>query len=994
MPNNKIIQNTSDIKPARSGGFFVTQNISENLDEKVKIKDGIQAQSRRDEKNQIQYSESLIDSVVSTQDDNVDNLGIDVSITKSPEKEEMIKNDFEESFLAQVEESVSRTSSDMLDVEESEVLEQSPQPIMDLVHNSQQNKGVINNEVDNVPDRLVEDMKEGSLQQPREINLGIVQAENIEKINYVDSDNVVTEDKVVDNGGNTEKGNFRVGYRESFNFSTNSDEYRGSNADKLQQDSLSSGVQIGSIDYGNYSSLDHESGNNSLLKDSSQTSESIEEEAVNKKIGDFLNQEIDPVGKNAWGDKTEGFSRLEGKKCRSFLPIKRPNFSLSPFVTGAFAISLVIMVVGFASFGLRAKDDIEVRGARAVNYIKEAKVDLQNKNFELATTNLVSAKGEFKEAQDQINKLGGKSLDIFAHIPFLSKISSGKNVVALGDGLTDAVVQLSTVSELLSGMGNPLNLEDKSRSSLTDIFVKIQESIALSKGSLEKAEKASSKIKVEDLPEEYQEKISFIKDFLPLVNDSLDEFDRSAEIFLELFGHHGQRKYLIVFQNNHEMRATGGFIGSYGLLETGQGRIDKLKIEGIYNPDGQLKVDVVPPRPIQKVSAAWSTHDANWFPDFPKSAEKISWFYEKTGGPTVDGVIAVTPVLLQKMLEVTGPVEMRDYDKTITSKNFIKEIQQEVEIDYKENNNMGSDKGFEEIEVVNDPKKILADLTPKLFAKFFDLEDPRQAGKVIKILLDSLQEKHILISFADSKIQKIVSEQGWAGEILKTEKDYLMVINSNINGYKTDGVIEEQIKHQAEIQADGSIIDTVTIIRKHNGGNTKYEWWNKVNSNYMRVYVPEGSKLISAEGHTREVNQERLNYDKLGFQVDTDVKAEESYMEIDNNSGTRIYTENDKTVFANWVYVSPQERVTVVYKYLLPFKVDIKDGKNNRYSLLMQKQSGSVNSSIKSEIEFPFAWNTTWVEPKNLKLDKQNGKLLFSHDLDMDQFIGAVFKGQ
>jgi len=84
--------------------------------------------------------------------------------------------------------------------------------------------------------------------------------------------------------------------------------------------------------------------------------------------------------------------------------------------------------------------------------------------------------------------------------------------------------------------------------------------------------------------------------------------------------------------------------------------------------------------------------------------------------------------------------------------------------------------------------------------------------------------------------------------------------------------------------------------------------------------------------------------------------------------------------------------VTVVYKYLLPFKVDLTSSKNNRYSLLIQKQSGSVNSSIESEIEFPFAWNTTWVEPKNMKLDKRNGRFLFSHDLDTDQFIGVVFK--
>ncbi len=894
MQGNKKVQNISDIKPVIKGNFFSTQRITNGKGKKILT-----------DKNRY-----LVDGVANARSGNVDIF----------EARQSDKNNFEDSFLAEIE--------------------------------TQEEQNFSNKLIEDKNSKIVKDKKDDILQQPREINLGVIQNSRQENNSFVQS--TIPEKEFVTIPA--------IDYKENFHFSTGRDGVtsEGNLSGVLDE---RNNVTIGSVNYMAHSEIGNDKLRNSFFEKDEQV----------------IDSQINKIKK-----------KNKDKKKKRFLPriVGERGLSILPFITGVLATSLVIIVAGFASVGLHVKSDVEVRGVRAVNYIKEAKVDLQNKNFKLATTNLVAAKQEFEEAQSQIDKLGGKSLDAFAHIPFLSKISSGKNIVDLGDGLTDAVVQLSTVSELLAGVGNPLDLADSNRSSLTDIFIKIQESINLSKDSLEKAEKASSKIKVSDLPEEYQDKIKFIKDFLPLVNDSLNEFDRSAEIFLELFGHNGPRKYLIVFQNNQEMRATGGFIGSYGLLETSQGRIDKLKIEGIYNPDGQLKVDVVPPRPIQKISAGWSTHDANWFPDFPKSAEKISWFYEKTGGPTVDGVIAVTPVLLQKMLEVTGPVVMEDYNKTITSKNFIKEIQQEVEVDYKE----GETEELMDEESQKDPKKILADLTPILFAKFFDLNDPKQAGNAIKILLDALSEKHILINFSDSKIQKIVSDQGWAGKVLNTEKDYLMVVNSNINGYKTDGVIEEKITHLAEIKEDGSIVDTVTIIRKHNGGNTEYEWWNKVNADYMRVYVPKGSKLILAEGHTREMNDERLNYDKLGFQIDADIEAEEKYMEIDIDSGTRIYEEGDKTVFANWVYVSPQERVTVTYKYLLPFKINISEKENNRYSLLMQKQSGSVNSSIKAEIEFPFAWSTTWVEPRNLKLDKRNGKLLFSHNLDADQFIGAVFK--
>ena len=71
------------------------------------------------------------------------------------------------------------------------------------------------------------------------------------------------------------------------------------------------------------------------------------------------------------------------------------------------------------------------------------------------------------------------------------------------------------------------------------------------------------------------------------------------------------------------------------------------------------------------MSAVWTMHDANWFPNFPTSAEKVSWFYEKTGGRTVDGVIAITPELLRDLLAITGPIDMPEYDKTINADNFI-----------------------------------------------------------------------------------------------------------------------------------------------------------------------------------------------------------------------------------------------------------------------------------------------------------------------------------
>ncbi|EKE19176.1 MAG: hypothetical protein ACD_9C00107G0001, partial [uncultured bacterium] len=298
---------------------------------------------------------------------------------------------------------------------------------------------------------------------------------------------------------------------------------------------------------------------------------------------------------------------------------------------------------------------------------------------------------------------------------------------------------------------------------------------------------------------------------------------------------------------------------------------------------------------------------------------------------------------MQKLLEITGPIEMPEYEVTLDSNNFIELTQYKVEVDYDKEENR--------------PKKILSDLAPLVLEKLFSSKDLGIISKTSKAFFDGLEEKHILFYSENSQLQKIISEQGWSGEIIQTPKDYISVINTNVNGFKTDAVIEEKIEHTAQIQEDGGVVDTVTITRKHNGGNSEYEWLNKVNANYMRVYVPEGSKLLEVNGQTREINEAPVDYDALGFKRDDNVQNEEQNIKIDEESGTRIYSESNKTVFANWTYVSPQETMSITYKYLLPFalfKVSVGDKiQVDSYALIAQKQSGSVGSSFFSKVQYP-----------------------------------------
>lgn len=412
-----------------------------------------------------------------------------------------------------------------------------------------------------------------------------------------------------------------------------------------------------------------------------------------------------------------------------------------------------------------------------------------------------------------------------------------------------------------------------------------------------------------------------------------------AEFFLRAAGYYNPRYYLILFQNNSEIRATGGFIGSYALLKIDRGVIEIKKIEGTFNVSGQQSVPVVPPEPIQKISASWSFHDANWFFDFPTSAKAISWFYEKSGGPTVDGIVAITPEFTKRLLDMLGPITLPSYELSLDAKNFINTLQYEVEINYKE-------RGIE------DPKKILAEAVPLLIEKISFV--PKKT--LILSFMEGLKEKEIFFYFSRPEEEALVSYYNWGGAIMETNGDYLAVVNSNINGFKTDHVISQEVTHQSDILSDGRIKDTVTIKRTHAGGDEAYEWYNKVNADFLRVYVPKGSLLLDANGHTIEFNDPPLNYRALKFREYPDVvKASDSQI-VDGKNKTRIFEESGKTVFGNWVYVSPGEEVEVTYTYLLPFTINLQE-KQSSLSLMVQKQAG---------ITYPFSH--TFKSPKGSRV--------------------------
>lgn len=674
---------------------------------------------------------------------------------------------------------------------------------------------------------------------------------------------------------------------------------------------------------------------------------------------------------------------FEYKPNFSFKNLFELDFVLKKSALSFAFISLVVLcLVGsvvFVKKGMGVKGRVLGVSDEAFSNLTSAMGNVAKQDFDSSGKEFAMAHDKFSQASEDIDELGSVLVETSRFIPYASKLSSGKYAAEGAKHLSKAGEELSVVIKKLSLIKNPTS-SDRQEGSFLELLDVLQNKGAVVRDELLSAQEDLQKVNIDDLPGDKREEFSKLKEKLPLLTDALDVFVNNSHIMADLFGANGPRKYLFLFQNNNEMRPTGGFIGSYGLLDISNGRINNFFIDGIFNPDGQLVEKIVPPKPIQKMSAAWSLHDSNWFADFPVSAHEAIKFYEKTGGPTVDGVITFTPTVMQKLLEITGPIDMPEYDVTLDAENFIEKTQYEVEVDYDKQENK--------------PKKILGDLAPIVLDKLMSARDVKTVSRVAQTFSEALSQKHILLHSENEQLQDMISKQGWSGEVLESSRDYISVINTNINGYKTDGVVKESIQHSAEIQSDGSIIDTVVITRKHLGGDSDFDWWNKVNSDYMRVYVPKGSTLLEVSGQTREFTDPPLDYDALKFKRDPLVEEEESSMSIDETTGTRTYEQFGKTVFANWAYVSPKETVMVTYKYKLPFKLfqinSSSGARYDAYSLIAQKQSGSLGSKFVSRVSFPDNYELKWNTPGDLK--QENKTIYGDKFLDIDRYSGFVFE--
>ena len=340
---------------------------------------------------------------------------------------------------------------------------------------------------------------------------------------------------------------------------------------------------------------------------------------------------------------------------------------------------------------------------------------------------------------------------------------------------------------------------------------------------------------------------------IPELRDKIYQAQSITSRISVLLGENKPMKYLILFQNNMELRPTGGFIGSYAITTFDKGRLTEIIVSDVYSADGQLKGHVEPPEPIKNYlgEGGWYMRDSNWDPDFSQSSTKVEWFLEKEVNEKVDGVIAIDLSFIKNILKVTGPIELTDFNKTITSENLYFETQSEVENDFFP----GSIKKASFLTSLSKNLILVVENLPKdKYVPFF------------KEIYKSLEEKHIQLYIHDANTQKALTNLNFTGEIdmstecnLRCLNDKYMLVDANLGVNKSNLFIKRSHLLNTTISKSG-INHDLSVKYQNNAGQAVGQ--SGVYKTYSRLLLPIGAKVSEIRLHDIEGKYETLKYDE------------------------------------------------------------------------------------------------------------------------------------
>lgn len=457
------------------------------------------------------------------------------------------------------------------------------------------------------------------------------------------------------------------------------------------------------------------------------------------------------------------------------------------------------------------------------------------------------------------------------------------------------------------------------------------------KGQLQSASSEVSDINTNKYPENFgkfklKTDVETAKNFILGVALAVTKARGALEVAPSALGEPNSKTYLILFQNDKELRATGGFMTAYAFLKLDHGHVSSTTSDDIYRLDEKLlnvclsKIcPLTPPEPIVKYlpeangkpRTAWSMRDSNLSPDLPTSMKQFEGMYFLLGeGAPFDGIITIDTEVVKDMISITGPVDVfgvaysGDIDKRCNCPNVIYELENYSEIVAKGQQGR---------------KAILGTLMQQILAKAL-AASTEKIPEFVSTGANLANSKHLMFYMHDQKTQDALSGLNWTGRIRETSGDYLHINDSNFAGGKTNLYVNEDITLDIDPNSGKHKLSI-----SYSNPQPYNSWLNNINRDYVRIYVPQGSKLNSSRGSDVEV--------------------------------ATTPSELGKTVYEAFIQIRPQNSRSLTFEY-----TTLRGDYGSPYPILIQKQPGTKNFKYAIKINGFTKASFNLSEDKNLKL--------------------------
>lgn len=605
-----------------------------------------------------------------------------------------------------------------------------------------------------------------------------------------------------------------------------------------------------------------------------------------------------------------------------------PKFILIPVgIIVALLAIIGIMLLPLRDVIAKAKD-VAQAGRETLTAVKAQ--DIEKTKTGLATT---------RTKLDALNTSYAKVLPLKV-VPFLGRyISDGQHAINAG---TAAVSAGDKAIEALEPNADLLGLKGKSNFVAGTAEDRLQMAVKTMTALIPKINAMATDVDTirKELgaidPNRYPEKIgktvirSKMVSAFGVIEDTANLFVNAQPLLVNLpslLGSPTEKRYLVLFQNDKELRPTGGFLTAYALFRFVGGKPILEKADDIYALDSALTKKYPAPREIStfhKGVYQLYIRDSNLSPDFPTSMKQFEDMYAQTSGKEkIDGIIALDTHVLVEALRILGPI-------TISGRTFSADI--DPRCDCAKAIFELEDYSTKPVNYVRTARKdIIGELMQQILHMALGVSPSKYWGSLFQMLITEINQKHVFAYFHDDATQKAAESFDMAGKIMTKDStaavlkykegdgwDYLHINNSNMAGAKSNMFVSEEVTKDTTVNSDGTISTKLTIDYKnpYAGSDCGLEsgglCLNAPLRNWVRIYVPTGSKLTDSKG---------------------------SISPADGKTTTMTtYDSLDKTVIEGFLIVNPKGTAKLEVSYTSPVKV------SGQYKILIQKQGGTDNS--------------------------------------------------